>query len=120
MESLAARHNGGFTLKFAYPLMAVIALAALPGCGSPDGGWCGDVCDCTGDCSPNDLDDCEYRFEDAEKNAEKEDCEDRFDDAVDCLNDELVCRNGDADLNAERCADELDRLIRCTGVRLIL
>ena len=98
-------------MKIAYPLIASLALATLPGCGSSIAGYCADGCDCAG-CNDDKRAECEDHFEDIQRNAENDGCEDRFDAYMDCKISELECRSGRVD--DDGCESEYTALIRCS------
>jgi hypothetical protein len=100
-------------LKLACSFTVALALAMLPGCGTSISGMCEDTCDCTGDCSPNDEEDCVDDLEDIERDAAAEGCEEQFDEALSCLDDEFACRGGAVD--ADGCNAEVDNLDGCVG-----
>ena len=94
----------------------VVLLAAgaeAVGCGTSAGSICDEVCDCQG-CSDADYDDCIDEIEDAEGDAEDEGCEDEFDTYLDCLDEELACRDNDQ-IDADGCEDEGKELAECMG-----
>ncbi|WP_437680392.1 hypothetical protein [Sorangium sp. So ce131] len=101
-------------MKLAYSFTLAVALAAIPGCGSSISGLCEDKCDCTGDCSPDDEDDCIDNLEDAERAAVEEGCEDQFDEAIACVESEFECRGGDVDIDG--CSREGENLASCAGL----
>ncbi|AUX41351.1 hypothetical protein SOCE26_027620 [Sorangium cellulosum] len=100
-------------MKLAYSFTLAAALAAIPGCGGSISGLCEDKCDCTGDCSPNDEEDCIDNLEDAERAAVEEGCEDQFDEAIACVESEFECRGDDVDIDG--CSREAENLGSCAG-----
>lgn len=97
-------------MKILYSLIAIVALAALPGCGDSIEDLCDDVCDCTG-CSDREYDECIDTYEDLERDAEREGCEDAFDELLSCSSDEFECHGGDVDIDG--CNGELADYDHC-------
>ncbi len=75
------------------PLALLSLFLVTSGCGG-GAGICDDICECTGDCSDNDRDECYDEFDDAERRADNEDCGAEFDEYVSCLGSEFECRTG--------------------------
>ncbi|WP_437768721.1 hypothetical protein WMF27_12005 [Sorangium sp. So ce281] len=101
-------------MKLACSFTVVLALAMLPGCGPSISGLCEDRCDCTGDCSPDDEEDCVDNLEDAEREAASQGCEEQFDEALSCVDDEFACRSGAVDVDG--CREQVDNLSGCADL----
>ena len=93
---------------------AIVYLTALGvsvgGCGGSASSICNATCDCTG-CSDSEFDDCIDTYEDFERESDARDCLPEFDDYVDCIDDEIECRDGRVD--ADGCNTPLSNWLRC-------
>lgn len=97
-------------MKITYSLLAIVALVALPGCGTSVADLCDDICECTG-CSDREYDECVDEGEDIERDVEDEGCEDEFDEYLACASDEFECHGDDYDLDG--CGNENEDLGQC-------
>jgi hypothetical protein len=87
-----------------------VALCLTAGCGGGSA-LCDQVCDCTGDCSDNDREECYDDIDDAQREADAEECGSEYDDYISCLNSEFECRDGRVD--ADGCGPERDDVQDC-------
>lgn len=92
-------------------LLLAVALCLTAGCGSGSS-LCDQICDCTGDCSDNDREECYDEFDDAERRADSEECGGEFDEVVSCLNSEFECRTGGR-YDLDGCGPENEDLNDC-------
>jgi hypothetical protein len=89
----------------------IAGAVAVVGCGSSASSLCSELCDCEG-CSEAEQEDCVDEIEDSEKRAADAGCEQQFDELVDCLDDQLECRDGGID--ADGCEPEAEDLAECS------
>jgi hypothetical protein len=96
-----------------HALLSFVALAlsvTAAGCGG-GAGLCDAACDCTGDCSDNDREECYDDYDDAERAADNEGCSSEFSDYYGCIDGEFECRDGRVD--ADGCGFERDEYEDC-------
>jgi hypothetical protein len=95
----------------ALAMLAVSSLAG-PSCGGGGdvGAVCDAVCECTG-CSDSERDDCEDDGEDILQEAEAAGCEDEADAYLECVEDELECK--DDRIHVDGCEVVSEELEEC-------
>jgi hypothetical protein len=99
-------------------LLAVSAGLMAAACGGPaPETLCKRLCDC-GACADGEQEDCADSLGDAEKEASDQECGAEYDAYVSCLDEELECKNGGADVSG--CDDEHDKLVACLGEPVVL
>ncbi|MBW2457422.1 MAG: hypothetical protein JRI68_23140 [Deltaproteobacteria bacterium] len=81
--------------------LMLVAGAWLSGCGASYADLCEEACDCRGDCSDEELDECIAHGEELEDLANSDGCGDDFDDWVDCMDENFVCDDGDPDIEGD-------------------
>jgi hypothetical protein len=80
------------------------------GTAASSGSLCERMCDCVG-CSENELSECEDDIDDQVREAEDEGCGSESDAYVECLDDQLECR--DAEIDVDGCDAEERALSEC-------
>lgn len=82
-------------------------LLAAPGCGGASiSDLCQQACDCSSECNEQELDECIQNGEALEKAAGDLGCSSAFDDYIACLDDNLVCEDGEASVKGACAAEE--------------
>ncbi len=81
--------------------LMLVAAAGLSGCGASYADLCENSCDCEGDCSDAELEECIEQGEELEDLADIAGCGSDFDDWVDCMDDNFVCEDGRAEIEGD-------------------
>lgn len=87
--------------------LSAVSFVFLVGCGGPSiENLCARACDCDAECDAAEEAECIAEGEELEQAAEDAGCTEAFNDFLACVDDTLVCENGDVD-SAESCQEFL-------------
>lgn len=90
-------------------LLVMAALSAIFAMGCGD--LCSDACDCTGDCSDKELEECQHDLDTAEREADNAGCLDTYDDLLSCYDDVAECIGDEYKLDG--CDKEAETHAKC-------
>jgi hypothetical protein len=110
-EGRVSGHAQAMNLSWIARALLASSLLVATGCGG-GASLCDDICDCTGECSENDREECYDEVDDEQRAADNEDCGSQYDEYLSCLNSEFECREGGR-YDLDGCSFERDEVRDC-------